>query len=113
MPDCSTILAAPCIDCAASSSASLRGKPIMTPPSAMASRKTQAKAGPLPASAVQASKCFSSRKRHRPTALKMDRSVRRSVVRDELEGSSVERTVMPSRICVKSESVSRKYKRWD
>ena len=41
---------------AASSSASALGRPIITPPSATASVKIQAKAGPEPESAVQASK---------------------------------------------------------
>lgn len=51
--------------CAANSSASLRGSPIMTPPSAMASRTTQTKAGPEPQTAVTASKCCKRRKRER------------------------------------------------
>lgn len=43
--------------CAANSNASLLGKPIMTPPSAIASKTKQTKAGPDPHTAVTASKC--------------------------------------------------------
>lgn len=95
---CSAILAAPCIAenrhsqyastqdtlretnvlCAANSNASALGNPIITPPSAIASRKIHANAGPLPLSAVHASKCFSSRKRQRPMEEKMVRIMRRS-----------------------------------
>lgn len=97
-PLCITILAAPCMVCAASSSASGRGKPIITPPSAIASKKTQAKAGPEPASAVHASKCFSSRNRALPTAVKMERRICRSSSADGDEAGRGVRTVMPSRI---------------
>lgn len=69
----------------------------MTPPSAIASKKIQAKAGPDPERAVQASKCFSSKKRHLPMDEKilrmMDRS--RSI---EVDWGKVLTTVMPSRI---------------
>lgn len=64
--------------CAASSSASARGRPIITPPSAIASSTSNANAGPEPDKAVHASKCFSSRKRHRPIGLKRDPKILRS-----------------------------------
>lgn len=69
----------------------------MTPPSAMASRKMHAKAGPEPESAVHASKCFSSRKRQRPIEEKMLRMMERSSS-ESSDGGSVLTTVMPSRI---------------
>jgi hypothetical protein len=69
----------------------------MTAPSAIASRKTQAKAGPEPARAVQASKCFSGRKRQRPTEEKRERRMDES--RGGAEEGRGERMVMPSRIC--------------
>lgn len=83
--------------CAASSSASARGSPIITPPSAIASRKMHANAGPEPESAVHASKCFSSRKRHRPMDENMLRMMDRSSS-DSSEGDRELTTVMPSRI---------------
>ena len=84
--------------CAASSRASARGNPIMTPPSAIASRNMQAKAGPDPDRAVQASKCFSSRKRHRPIEENIFRMI--SLFNPSAsEGGRFETTVMPSRIC--------------
>lgn len=81
--------------CAASSRASARGRPIMTPPSAMASRNSVTNAGPDPASAVATSKYFSSRKRHMPTAEKIVDSRLRSCCVRRLTS---ETTVMPSRI---------------
>lgn len=86
--------------CAASSNASARGKPIITPPSAIASRKIQAKAGPDPDRAVQASKCFSGRNRQRPIEQKIFKIIDESNSFSsscELE-DRVETTVMPSRI---------------
>lgn len=71
----------------------------MTPPSAIASRKTHAKAGPEPARAVQASKCFSSRKRHFPTAEKMESRMDLSVSAEGSESGRGVRMVIPSRIC--------------
>ena len=83
--------------CAASSRASARGNPIMTPPSAMASRNMQAKAGPDPDRAVQASKCLSSRKRQRPIEENIFRMI--SLFRLSMsEGGRFETTVIPSRI---------------
>lgn len=96
IPLLSTILAAPCIVCAASSSASRRGRPIMTAPSTIASRKTHANAGPDPASAVHASKCFSGRKRHLPTEEKIERTIDESMA--GASAGSGERMVIPSRI---------------
>jgi hypothetical protein len=91
----SVMRAAPWSVCAASSSASARGRPIITPPSASASRNTHANAGPDPESAVHASKCFSSRKRTRPTELNTASRIDRSA------GRASEITVMPSRICAR------------
>ena len=85
--------------CAASSNASARGRPIITPPSAIASSTTHANAGPEPESAVHASKCFSSKKRHRPIVEKICRMIERSSSCVS-EGGRVETTVMPSRICI-------------
>lgn len=66
----------------------------MTPPSAMASKINATNAGPDPATAVQASKCFSSKKRHRPHEVKMARMSARD------KGSATGVTmVIPSRIC--------------
>lgn len=69
----------------------------MTPPSAIASRKIHANAGPEPESAVHASKCFSSRKRQRPMEEKMLRMILRSRS-PSLDSGSVLTTVMPSLI---------------
>ena len=70
----------------------------MTPPSAIASRNMQAKAGPDPDRAVQASKCFSSRKRQRPIEENIFRII--SLFNPSAsEGGRFETTVMPSRIC--------------
>jgi hypothetical protein len=70
----------------------------MTPPSAIASRNIQAKAGPHPDSAVHASNCLSSRNRQRPIEEKICKVI--SLFRpSESEGGRVETTVMPSRIC--------------
>lgn len=84
--------------CAASSKASALGKPIMTPPSAMASSTSATKAGPDPAKAVHASKCFSSRKRTLPQGVKRERRIWR--VRgddwDDVGGGVI--TVIPSPI---------------
>jgi hypothetical protein len=79
--------------CDASSRASARGKPIMTPPSAIASRNMHAKAGPDPDNAVHASKCFSSRNRHRPIEEKICDTICLGS-----EGGRLETTVIPSRI---------------
>lgn len=87
-----------CVLCAANSRASARGRPIMTPPSAIASKNIQANAGPEPESAVHASKCFSSRNRHRPMEENMLRIICRS--RSTVDDSGIEfTTVMPSLIC--------------
>jgi hypothetical protein len=87
----------PNVLCAASSRASARGNPIMTPPSAIASRNMQAKAGPDPDRAVQASKCLSSRKRQRPIEENIFRMI--SLFNPSAsEGGRFETTVMPSRI---------------
>lgn len=78
----------------------------MTPPSAMASRKMQANAGPEPDKAVQASKCFSSRKRQRP----IDENMLRMMDRwssDSSEGERLLTTVMPSRIWKRSQPSGR------
>lgn len=71
----------------------------MTPPSAIASRTRQAKAGPDPERAVQASKCFSSKNLHLPIGLNMDVKILRSrlAMLDPVAGGV--HTVMPSRIC--------------
>lgn len=69
----------------------------MTPPSAIASKKMQANAGPDPDNAVQASKCFSSRNRHRPMEEKILR-IRSRSSSSESEGGRVLTTVIPSRI---------------
>lgn len=82
---------------AASSKASVLGNPIITPPSAIASRKMHANAGPEPARAVHASKCFSSRKRHRPMEENIFRIMALSVSSCG-DGGRVDTTVMPSRI---------------
>ena len=82
---------------AASSKASILGNPIITPPSAIASKKVHTNAGPEPAKAVHASKCFSSRKRHRP----MDENMLRMMLLSVSwcgEGGRFDMTVMPSRI---------------
>ena len=68
LPVSSTILAAPKSVCAANSSASLRGSPAATPPSASASMTRKAKAGPLPESPVTASIMDSSRHTAFPAA---------------------------------------------
>lgn len=85
--------------CAANSKASTLGKPIMTPPSAIASSTNRANAGPEPQTAVHASKCFSSRKRHRPIGWKRDKAIDRSRFAIGADVGIVERTVMPSLIC--------------
>src|SRR4051812_18290822 len=82
--------------CAASSIASTLGNPIITPPSVMASSTKATNAGPDPASAVHASKCFSSMKRHLPHDEKMPRSI--SLCKGCEEGM-VETTVIHFRIC--------------
>lgn len=82
--------------CAASSNASARGRPIITPPSAIASRNMAANAGPDPPNAVHASKCFSSRNLQRPIDEKMLRIMDRS---RGWFSSSVDTIVIPSRIC--------------
>ena len=69
----------------------------MTPPSAIASRKMHAKAGPEPDRAVQASKCFSSRNRHRPIDENIFK-IRARSLSSRSEGGRFETTVMPSRI---------------
>jgi hypothetical protein len=83
--------------CAANSSASALGNPIITPPSAMASKKTHANAGPDPLRAVHASKCFSSVNRHRPIDEKIFKIMLRFTSLSGDKGSGVT-TVMPSRI---------------
>ena len=78
----------------------------MTPPSAMASKNIHAKAGPDAESAVQASKYFSSRNRHRPIELKMvdtrvcSTSSLFCAVVPLKEVGKFEITVMPSRIYI-------------
>ena len=70
----------------------------MTPPSAIASRNMQAKAGPHPDNAVHALNCLSSRKRQRPIEENICKTI--SLFRSsESEGGNIETTVMPSRIC--------------
>jgi hypothetical protein len=69
----------------------------MTPPSVIASRNMQAKAGPDPDNAVHASKCLSSRKRQRP----IDENIWRMIsllCPCMSDGGRFETTVMPSRI---------------
>lgn len=70
----------------------------MTPPSAIASSTRHAKAGPEPDKAVHASKCFSSRKRHRPMGLKSEVRIFRSSAGCEEVGDGGVTTVIPSRI---------------
>jgi hypothetical protein len=82
---------------AASSKASALGKPIITPPSAIASKNIHANAGPDPDSAVHASKCFSSRNRQRPMEEKILRIMERSSSM-EVDNGKVLTTVIPSRI---------------
>ena len=85
--------------CEANSRASARGSPIITPPSIIASKKMHTNAGPEPDKAVQASKCFSSRKRHRP----MEENILRIIARSfsiSIDGVNVVTTVIPSRICL-------------
>lgn len=83
--------------CDANSRASARGKPIITPPSAIASRNIHAKAGPHPDNAVHASKCLSSRKRQRPIEEKICLTITLEFT-SESEGGRFETTVIPSRI---------------
>jgi len=59
----------------------------------------QAKAGPDPDSAVQASKCLSSRKRQRPIEEKIFRMISLFNPSALSAGGRFETTVMPSRIC--------------
>ena len=99
---------------AASSKASILGNPIITPPSAIASKKVHTNAGPEPAKAVHASKCFSSRKRHRP----MDENMLRMMLLSVSwygEGGRFDMTVMPSRICGMNErwKKKKKKKKWE
>ncbi|KAJ6263183.1 hypothetical protein Dda_1744 [Drechslerella dactyloides] len=91
-----TIPAVPRIVCAAIIWASTRGKPIITPPSAMASSTSAMKAGPLPHSAVEASMCFSGRKMARPICEKIQKTRSRSSC-GMTAGSQV-MTVMDSRM---------------
>jgi hypothetical protein len=82
----------------------------MTPPSAIASRNMQAKAGPDPDRAVQASKCLSSRKRQRPIEENIFRMI--SLFNPSAsEGGRFETTVMPSRICQASHTYCRRRKK--
>jgi hypothetical protein len=88
--------------CAASSNASALGNPIITPPSAIASRNTHANAGPEPERAVHASKCFSSRNLQRPIEEKMvcmmDCSSSADAWEEDGRDCKGDMTVMPSRI---------------
>lgn len=83
--------------CAANSRASALGRPIMTPPSAIASKNIHAKAGPDPESAVHASKFFSSRKRQRPIDENIFKMIERSSSASSDNGRLLT-TVIPSRI---------------
>ena len=65
-----TIFALPSTVCAASASATSRGKPHLTPPSASASMKTYTNAGPLPERPVTASSSGSATRNAFPTAPK-------------------------------------------
>lgn len=95
----------------------------MTPPSAIASKTKQTKAGPEPQTAVTASKCysvhrqqpaqrvrqarvatkrertFSSMNRHFPSGVNKASKISRLTLIIGSEGLRVESTVIPSRIC--------------
>src|SRR6185437_3880819 len=70
-PVSSTILAEPSVVWAASSVATSRGRPTLTPASASASMMMYRNAGPEPESPVTASMCFSSTTTVRPTVWKI------------------------------------------
>lgn len=71
----------------------------MTPPSAMASSTKATKAGPDPAKAVHASKCFSSKNRTRPQGVNRERRIWREMGGEEVGGGVI--TVIPSPIYAK------------